>query len=116
MATLRVQPHPQEEELTQIEQLARYLSTYPQDLIDARWLMKRFRLSVVDFQQALPLLEQQDRYHRLTRYERNTPSCGIVTTCVFPLHGCCLRLVRPLHGSIRSPTNPDRGKANMSQP
>lgn len=48
----------QEQEVTQAEQLVRYLSLYPQDLIDARWLMKRYCLSAADFQQALRLLEQ----------------------------------------------------------
>lgn len=60
MITLPGYQRPQGQELTQVEQLTLYLSSYLQDLIDARWLMKRFRISVADFQQALQLLEQPD--------------------------------------------------------
>jgi hypothetical protein len=60
MITLPAHQRPQGQDLTQVEQLALHLSSYPQDLIDARWLMKRFRISVADFQQALQLLEQPD--------------------------------------------------------
>lgn len=60
MTTLPTHERLQAHNLTQVEQLARHLSSRPQDLIDARWLMKRFRISVADFQQALQLLEQPD--------------------------------------------------------
>lgn len=53
-------PEPQEPQSpTPAERLTEHLIQRPHDLIDARSLMTRFRVTVEDFQQALRRLEQQ---------------------------------------------------------
>ena len=42
-----------------IAQVANYLRRYPQDLIDAKRVLRRFRVSAQEFYQALLLLDQQ---------------------------------------------------------
>jgi hypothetical protein len=43
------------------QQLTQHLLRYPCDLIDVRRLLRRFRASTADFQQALTQVEQQVR-------------------------------------------------------
>lgn len=53
-------PEPQESQSpTPAERLTEHLTQRPYDLIDARSLMTRFRVTVEDFRQALRRLEQQ---------------------------------------------------------